>query len=195
MKGFTLGLAMLCLPLAAAASPDTYEFDPYHTYVHFAVDHLGMSTMWGRFDKVSGRFTLDAQNKKGSVELAVETGSISTGDNERGSRARSRDEHLRNADFFNVTEFPRMTYKSTEVKFNGDALATIEGQLTLLGVTRPLTLTVDRWKCGAHPFRKTAMCGGNAQGVLRRSEFGMKYGLPGVGDEVRLFVGVEGYKQ
>jgi len=195
MKGLALGLAILCLPLGAAASQAIYEFDRYHTYVHFAVDHLGMSTMWGRFDMVSGRFTLDTQAKRGGVELKVEAASINTGDNERGSRARSRDEHLRNADFFNVLEFPQMTYKSSAVKFSGDAPATVEGQLTLLGVTRPLTLTIERWNCGPHPFSKKEMCGGNASGSIRRSEFGMKYALPAVGDEVRLLVEFEGYKQ
>lgn len=195
MKALTLGLAMLAMPLGAAASSGTYELDRYHTYVHFAVDHLGMSTMWGRFDMVSGKFSLDTQARRGGVELKVETASLNTGDNERGSRARSRDEHLRNADFFNVLEFPQMIYKSGVVKFSGDTPATVEGQLTLLGVTKPLNLTIDRWKCGPHPFNKREMCGGNASGSIRRSDFGMTYALPAVSDEVKVFVEFEGYKQ
>ncbi|HSH06468.1 MAG TPA: YceI family protein, partial [Burkholderiales bacterium] len=173
----------------------TYVFDPYHTYPHFAVDHLGVSTMWGRFDTSSGTFTLDTAAKIGSVELVVETASISTGDNVKGARSRARDEHLRAADFFNVAEFPQMTYKSTAVKFNGDTPAAVEGQLTLLGVSKPLTLNIERWVCKPHPFKKKPMCGGNASGRFKRTDFGMKYGVPAVGDEIKLFIEFEAYKQ
>lgn len=190
-----LGALATALPLAAMAAPETYVLDPYHTYPHFAVDHLGVSTLWGRFDKSSGTFTLDPAAKSGSVELIVETASIDTGDDDKGARKRARDEHLRAADFFNVAEFPRMTFKSTAVKFNGDALAEVEGQLTLLGVSKPLTLKIDRWVCKPHPFSKKPMCGGNASGSFKRTDFGMKYGVPAVGDEIRLFVEFEGYRQ
>ncbi len=182
------------LPLAAAAAPESYTLDPYHTYPHFSADHFGVSTMWGRFDRSSGKFTIDRAAKTASLELVVETASLSTGDNDKGSRPRSRDEHLRSPDFFNVAEFPRMTYKSTAVKFNGDAPAEVEGQLTLLGVTKPLTLRLERWNCREHPFNKKWMCGGNATGTLKRSDFGMKYALPAVGDEIRLYMEFEGFR-
>lgn len=183
------------LPLVAAAAPETYELDPTHTYPHFAVDHLGVSTMWGRFDKSSGKFVIDRAAKTGSVEIVVETGSINTGDYEKGSRPRSRDEHLRNADFFNVAEFPRMTFKSTAVKFSGDAPSELQGELTLLGASKPLSLKIERWVCKDHPFSKKPMCGGNASGAIKRSEFGMKYGIPAVGDELKLYIEFEGYRQ
>ncbi len=183
------------LPLVAAAAPEAYELDPTHTYPHFSVDHLGVSTMWGRFDKSSGRFVIDRAAKTGSVEIVVETASINTGDYEKGNRPRSRDEHLRNADFFNVAEFPRMTFKSTAVKFSGDAPSEIQGELTLLGATKPLTLKVERWVCKDHPFSKKPMCGGNASGAIKRSDFGMKYGIPAVGDELKLYIEFEGYRQ
>jgi len=191
MTRVALGSLALALPLAAAAVPETYTLDPYHTYPHFAVDHLGVSTMWGRFDRSSGKFTLDRAAKSGSLELFVETASISTGDNDKGSRTRARDEHLRGADFFNVAEFPRMTYKADRVKFNGEAVAEVSGQLTLLGVTRPLTLKMERWVCKDHPRYKKPMCGGNASGTLKRSDFGMKYGIGGISDEIQLYVGFE----
>lgn len=194
-KHALMSALLLAAPLAATAAPETYVFDPYHTYPHFAVDHLGVSTMWGRFDKSSGKFTLDRAAKTGSLELVVETASISTGDNDKGSRPRARDEHLRAADFFNVAEFPQMTYKSTTVKFNGDAPAEVEGQLTLLGVSKPVSLKIDRWVCKDHPMRKKPMCGGNASGSFKRTDFGMKYGVPAVGDEIKLFVEFEAYKQ
>jgi polyisoprenoid-binding protein YceI len=194
MSKLAAAVLIAALPLAAAAAPETYTLDPYHTYAHFEVNHLGFSNMRGRFDKSSGKFTLDKAAKTGSLDLAVETASITTGDNDKGARPRARDEHLRSPDFFNVVEFPRMTFKTTAVKFNGDNPATIEGNLTLLGVTKPLSLHVENWKCGANPMSKKEMCGGNASGTLKRSDFGMKYGLPAVGDDLKLFMEFEGYK-
>ena len=123
------------------------------------------------------------------------TASVDTGDSERGSRPRTRDEHLRTADFFNVAEFPRMTFKSSGVKFAGDNPAEIAGNLTLMGVTKPVSMKVERWVCKDHPMNKKPICGGNATGTLKRSEFGMKYGLPGgVGDELKLNIEFEGFK-
>ena len=182
------------LPLASVAAPETYTFDPYHTFVNFTVDHLGFSTMHGRFNKSAGKMTVDHAAKTGSLEITVETASVDTADSDKGSRPRSRDEHLRQADFFNSAEFPRMTYKSTGVKFSGDNPTELDGQATLLGVTKPVTLKVDRWKCGANPMSKKAMCGGNASGSIKRSDFGMKFGIPALGDEVKLMVEFEAYK-
>jgi polyisoprenoid-binding protein YceI len=145
MKKKVIGTLVLALPLAVLAAPESYTMDPYHTYAHFEVDHNGVSNVRGRFDKSSGKFTIDRAAKTGSVELTVETVSVSTGDNDKGARPRARDEHLRTADFFNVAEFPRMTFKSTGVKFSGDNPAKITGSLTLVGVSKPLALHVDRW--------------------------------------------------
>jgi len=194
MKRITFGALALALPLAAFAAPENYTLDPYHTYPHFAVEHLGVSMLWGRFNKTSGKFTLDRAAKKASLELTVETASVSTGDADKGSRARSLDEHLRNADFFNAAEFPRMTFRGADVKFSGDQPTEMTGELTLLGVTKPLTLKVERWVCKDNPFNKKPMCGGNASGVLKRTDFGMKFLVPAVSDEVRLYVEFEGYK-
>ena len=195
MKKMLLAAVSMLLPLAASAAPETYPLDPYHTYPHFAVDHLGVSTMWGRFDKTAGSFVIDRAARTASVEIVVETASLSTGDTEKGNRPRTRDEHLRSADFFNVSEFPRMTFKSTAVKFNGDGPSEIRGQLTLLGATKPLTLTIDRWVCKDHPYARKHMCGGNASGRIKRSDFGMKFGIPAIGDEVKLFLEFEGYRE
>ena len=194
LKRFTVALS-LSLPLAVIAAPESYTLDPYHTYPYFEVDHLGVSTMRGMFRKSSGKFTIDRAAKTGSVELAVETASIDTGDNEKGGRSNSRDEHLRTADFFNAAEFPRMTFKSTGVKFAGDNPVGIAGNLTLLGVSKPLMLRIDRWVCKDNPMSKKPMCGGNASASLKRSDFGMKYGLPNlIGDELKLYFEFEGYK-
>jgi len=190
-----LAAVALALPLAAAAAPETYKLDEHHTFPNFMINHLGYSTVFGRFNKSSGSFTVDFQAKSGSVEMNIDAASIDTGDHERNGLPRTRDEHLRTADFFNVAEFPRITFKSNGVKFNGDAVSEIDGQITMLGVSKPLTLKLEHWKCGPHPFTKKLMCGGNAVGALKRSEFGVKYGVPAISDEVKLNISFEAYKQ
>jgi polyisoprenoid-binding protein YceI len=194
----TAGVLAAGLACTAAAEPENYVIDPTHTVPYFDVDHLGFATMRGRFDRATGKFSLDRAAKTGSVELEIPTATVSTGDNERGGRPRTRDEHLRNADFFNVQEFPSMTFKSTKVVFKGEEPAAIEGNLTLLGVTKPVTLHLERWKCGPdiRTQGKRYQCGGNATGSFKRSEFGMKYGMPAaIGDEVKLWMSFYGFKQ
>jgi polyisoprenoid-binding protein YceI len=194
MKKIVLGALAALLPLAALANPENYTIDPTHSYAYFEVEHLGVSNQRGRFDRTSGKFTLDRVAKSGSVELNIETASVSTGDNVKGSRPRTLDDHLKTADFFNVAEFPRMSFKSTGVKFAGDNPADITGNLTLLGVTKPVTLKVERWVCKDNPMSKKPMCGGNATATIKRTDWGMKYGVPGISDDVRLWFSVEGYK-
>ena len=194
MRKAVIGALALALPLAVSATPESYTIDPTHTFVYWEVDHLGVSMQRGRFDRTTGKLTLDRAAKTGGVDLAVETASLSSGDHQKGSRPRTLDDHLKTADFFNVAEFPRMTFKSTGVKFAGDNPSEIAGQLTLLGVTKPLTLKVERWVCKDNPMNKKPMCGGNASGTVKRTDFGMKYGVSVIGDEIRLWVTVEGYK-
>ena len=187
-------VALVALPIAAFAS-DSYTIDPYHTYPTFAVDHLGVSTMYGRFDKTSGKATLDRAAKAGSIDLTIETASVNTGDSDKGARARSRDEHLRSADFFNTAEFPKMTFKSSKVVFAGDNPSAVEGNLTLLGVTHPVTFNIERFKCNPAAGNSKERCGGVAVGKLKRSDFGMKRSIPAISDEVTLVLAFEGDKQ
>ena len=195
MLRLTVALIAAALPLTALAAPESYTLDPYHSFPHFEVGHIGYTVIRGRFDKSGGKFTLDRAAKTGSLEITVQTATITTGDNERGNRPRSRDEHLRSADFFNVTEFPTLTFKSAGVKFNGDNPAQVAGQLTMLGVSKPLTLQIESWRCGAHPVSKKEMCGGSASASFKRTEFGMKYGVPNITDEIKLWIGFEAYKE
>ena len=188
-------LALATLPFAASAATDSYTFDPLHTSVSFSIDHLGLSVIHGRFSKYSGRFTIDRAARTGSVELNVETASVDTNDNDKGNRPRSRDEHLRSADFFNAVEFPRMTYKSTHVTFAGDAPTVVQGDLTLLGVTKPVAITVERFRCNPATATAKERCGGIVVGKIKRSDFGMKRGIPSIGDEVILAFGFEGDKE
>jgi polyisoprenoid-binding protein YceI len=191
----SLAVAVLAaLPALAFANPENYTLDPTHTYPNFQVEHWGLSMMFGRFDKTVGKFSFDRAAKTGSVELTIDTGSVTTGDNDKGNRPRARDEHLRAADFFNAAEFPKMTFKSTKVTFGGDLPSAVEGNLTLLGVTKPVTLAFERFKCGQNPFNKKDRCGGNAVAKIKRSDFGMKTAIPAVGDEIALNIEFEGDK-
>ena len=187
-------LAVLA-PLSALAAPQTYMIDPTHSYPNFRVNHLGMATLMGQFEKMTGKVVFDQAAKTGSLEVKIPTATVSTGDGKRADGARSRDDHLRAADFFNSAEFPEMTYKSTKFNFNGDNLESIEGTLTLLGVSKPVKLTVASFKCGPHPFTKKPMCGADVEGAIKRTDFGMKFGVPAISDEVKLMIGVEAYPE
>ncbi|MCC6193022.1 MAG: polyisoprenoid-binding protein [Burkholderiales bacterium] len=189
-----LALLLVLASSAAVAAPESYTIDPYHTFPNFTVDHQGIATLHGRFDKSSGKIMLDKAGKSASVDLVIEAASITTGDHDRGSRPRTRDEHLRSADFFNVAEFPRITFKSTNVAFAGDNPSKFEGNLTLLGVTKPVTLDVVRFKCNPPAGAGKERCGGNATGSIKRSDFGMKYAIPGIQDEIKLDIMVEALK-
>lgn len=176
--------AAFALPAAAA---DSYTIDASHTYPGFEINHLGFSTMRGTFDATSGSVTLDPAAKDGSIEITIDTASIDTGH-------AKRDEHLKGEEFFNVARFPSMIYKAAKLRFKGDKLAGADGELTLLGVTRPVPLTVTSFNCGPHPMNKKQVCGANATATIKRSEFGMKTYVPAVGDEVRISIEVEAVK-
>lgn len=180
------GLLLASLPFAAHAV-DSFTMDPLHTYARFSVNHLGFSTMQGRFDKSGGKVILNRAAKSGSVDVTIEAASLTTGYDKR-------DAHLRSPDFFNVAEFPTLTYKSSAVKFKGDTPVSVEGNLTLLGVTKPVTLTILSFKCANHPMNKKELCGADASAQIKRSDFGMKFGLPNVGDDIKLVLEVEAYK-
>lgn len=197
MKRLVVALSVAGLPFMAVAQTENYVIDPFHTVPYFEVDHLGFATIRGMFSKTSGKFTIDHAGKSGSLEAVIPTATVNTGDPDREGRPRTRDEHLRTPDFFNSAEFPTMTFKSTAVKFAGDNPETIEGNLTLLGVTKPVSLKVERWRCGPDPRTqgKRYQCGGNASGSFKRSDFGMKFGVPSVGDEVRLWMSFYGFRQ
>lgn len=176
--------SLFALPVVAA---DTYTNDPAHTYPSFEVSHLGFSTMRGRFNKTAAKITLDKAAKTGAVEATIDATSVDTG-------WPKRDEHLRSGDFFNVEKFPTFTFKSDSFKFDGDKVVTVPGQLTLLGVTKPVTLQIANFKCAPHPMLKRENCGAEVSTTIKRSDFGMSYGLPAVGDDIKIAVEVEALK-
>jgi polyisoprenoid-binding protein YceI len=188
MKRLTLlaATALLLASTPSVAASEQFEFDKAHTQIIFAVNHLGFSNSHGKFLDFDGGFTLDEDKpEKSSVNVTIKTASIDMDD-------QKWDDHLKNEDFFNVEKFPDMTFKSTKVELTGDKTAKVTGDLTLLGVTKPVTLDVTLNKTGVHPYSKKYVAGFSATGTLNRSEFGMTYGLPGVGDEVKLIIEVEG---
>lgn len=174
----------LALPAVAA---DSYTADPAHTYPNFEVGHLGFSTSRGVFEKTTGKITLDTAAKAGTVDITIDTASLHTG-------WAKRDEHLKSEEFFNVAKFPTMTYKSSRLEFDGDKLTGVEGDLTLLGVTKPVSLAVTDFKCGAHPINKKAMCGANASATIKRSDFGLSAYIPAIPDDVKLEIQIEATK-
>ena len=184
-------LALLSIACAVATpavgATETYTIDPKHTLPSFEINHLGFSTQRGRFNATSGKITLDREAKRGTVLVTIETASVDTG-------VAKLEEHLRGEDFFNVAKFPAMTFKSSTLKFSGDVPVAAEGELTLLGVTKPVTLAITAFKCGQHPIAKKEACGADATTTIRRSDFGMSYALPAVGDEVKLVINVEAFK-
>lgn len=189
---FCAGIALL--PALAQAAPESYTLDPAHTLPNFSVSHFGMSTVYGQFSNATGKVSLDRAARAGSLEVKIPTATIATGDSKRTDGTRSRDEHLRSADFFNSAEFPAMTFKSTKFNFAGDKIENVEGNLTLLGVAKAIKLTATSFNCGPNPFTKKEMCGADLTGSLKRSDFGMKYGIPAIGDEIKLFIAVEAYR-
>lgn len=171
------------------AQADTYVFDVPHTQLIFYVDHIGFSKSEGQFEKFSGSFEFDPDNvAASSVNLTVETNSIDMGYGKW-------DDHMKNADFFDVEKHPTMTFVSTEVTSADGKTGTLTGDLTILGVTQPVTLQVTFNKAGIHPFNKKYVAGFSASGSFKRSAFGMNYGIPAIGDEVELRIEVEGMRQ
>ena len=172
---------------ASALAADSYSIDPPHTFPRFEINHFGFSTHRGQFNRTAGKLVLDRAARTGSVEITVQTASIGTGDPKLEAE-------LRGDKFFDVEKFPTMTFRSKSLKFSGDVPASAEGELTLLGVTRPLTLAITQVRCGIHPYAKKEDCGAEVSGTLRRSDFGMKAFIPLVSDEVTLHIQVEAWK-
>lgn len=187
LKRNALVLLLAALPVSAFAAGASYTVDPLHTFPHFTVNHLGFSTMHGRFNKTSGKITLDTAAKSGSVDIAIESASVDTG-------YFKRDDHLKSPDFFNAAEFPAITYKSNKIVFKDDKPVSVDGELTLLGVTKPVKLTLTEFNCGNNPMNKKYECGAGATAEFKRSDFGMKAYLPGVGDDIKLVFEIEAYK-
>jgi polyisoprenoid-binding protein YceI len=184
----TLAL-MLAIVAGRAAAEDTYTIDPVHSQPTFEARHIGFSQQRGSFGKSTGKITLDPAAKKGTVEVLIDATSIKTYD----SRL---DETMKSDKFFNVANYPTLTFKGSNMVFDGDRVVQVDGDLTILGVTRPVSLKVANFLCGANPMNKKPMCGAEASATIKRSEWGMTYGIPqAVSDEIKLTIPIEAYKE
>jgi len=186
---FTAGMFVLGAASPAKAEVETYDFDKAHTQILFFVDHLGFSKSQGEFHTYDGNIKFDQENpENSSVEVVIQTDSIDMDD-------QKWDDHMKNEDFFNVTEYPTMMFKSTGIEVTGENAGKITGDLTLLGVTKPVTLDVTFNKAGKHPFNDKYVAGFSGNTLIKRSEWGMEYGLPMIGNDVHVRLEVEAVRQ
>ena len=173
----------LALATAAFAAPSTYTSDAHHTYVRFSYSHMGFTTQESRFNSVKATVTYDPAAKSGSVDVLVDTKSVDTGSD-------LFNEHIQGPDYLDTAQFATATFKSTSVKFDGDKPVSIEGNLTVKGVTKPVKLTVTSFKHAPNMMKKDAI-GADATGTIKRSDFNMAKAVPMVGDEVTLEIVIE----
>lgn len=182
-----LALAVSACALPAAAAPVTYALDTDHTHVAFEFPHMGISTWRGLLGKGTGTAVLDREGRTGTVEVTFDTGNLEFAHKEMH-------EHAVSDKWFNVAKFPTATYKGT-IKFKGANPASVDGELTLMGVTKPVKLKLNSFKCIDHPYYKREACGADAEGELHRGEFGLTKGADGEMGKVKLRIQVEGLKQ
>ena len=185
----TLLLASLALAAAGAAQAQNYSADPTHTFVSFEVKHNATSTLRGRFDKKEGNVSVDRAAKTGKAEFTIDMSSVSTG-------VPALDTHLKGKDFFNAAENPTAKFVSDKFTYDGAKVTAVAGSLTMAGKTLPVTLTATNFNCYDNAMLKREVCGGDFETTIKRSDFGVSYGLNfGIPDNVRLLVQVEAVKQ
>ena len=188
MKKLVTLLIAASFASVAYAAPETYNIEPSHSLPRFEYSHLGYSQQLSRFDTISGTITLDRAAKSGSVDVTIDAKSVNTGSTLFNG-------HIQGEDFFDTAKFPSITFKSTAVKFDADKVASVEGNLTIKGITKPVTLTVNSFLCMPHPMLKKDACGVTATTKVKRTDFNMGKYVPQVGDDVTITIPVEAIKE
>ena len=186
-----LTAALILAAVAAApalAAPETFVVDSNHSFPSFSYNHLGYSIQMSRFDKATGTVTLDKAAKTAAVDIVIDTKSVNTG-------SAAFNEHIQGEDFLDTAKHPTATFKSTKVVVEGDKPVSIDGNLTLKGVTRPVTLKVNGFHAMPHPMLKKDAIGANARTKVKRTDFNMGKNVPYVGDEVTIDIALEAVKQ
>jgi polyisoprenoid-binding protein YceI len=187
MKPFALVVALVSAFVVSANAADTFKIDSVHSFVLFSVQHLSIANTYGRFNDISGTVVFDKDNpSKSSVELSVPIESLDTHNS-------IRDRSLKSPDFFDAKKFPTMTFKSTQVEGSGDTLQ-VSGDLTIRGVTKPLTVDFKKGGEGKGVFGEMRG-GGETRFTIKRSDFGMNFQQGAVGDEVTIILSLEGVKK
>ena len=190
MKLKHLSIALLASAFAGSAfAADTYAIDPSHTYPSFEADHFGGLSVWrGKFNKTEGSIVVDRAAKTGSVDITIDATTIDFGNDKLN-------EHAKKAEMFDTAKFPTAAYKGKLV-FKGDVPASVNGELTLHGMTKPVNLTINKFKCAINPMNKKEVCGADASAIFKRSDFGINYGDSyGFNMDVKLAIQVEAIKQ
>jgi polyisoprenoid-binding protein YceI len=174
----------------AMAAETTYQLDPSHTYPSFEADHFGGVSIWrGKFNKSSGTVTIDREARSGTLEATIDMTSVDIGNG-------TLDTELKSPKFFDATQFPIAVYKGTSMKFNGDVPVAVIGELTLHGVTKPLNLTIESFKCFQNPMLKREVCGTESTATFDRSDFGLDMGRTyGFKMQTVLHIQAEGIRQ
>ncbi len=186
LAALVIGFAAIA-PASPTLAAETFKIDKPHAFVLYKIAHFGWSNNFGRFNDVSGSFTVDEANPGNSkVEVVIKADSVDSGHE-------ARDKHLKSADFFNAKEFPEIKFVSTKIEKTGDRTGKMTGNLTLLGVTKPVTFDFVWNKKTPHFRNKNQIHTGFSAVVnLKRSDWGMKKFLPAIGDDVTLFLEIEG---
>ncbi len=187
MKPILLAAA-LAASCSAHAAGEVYQIEGKHTHPTFEISHLGFSTTRGGFTDTRGTVALDRAAKTGTVDITIDAASLQTA-------VPKLDEHLKSEEFFDIARYPTIRFQSDQLRFDGERLAEVRGELTMHGVTRPVTLTVTHFVCKDHPVRKTPHCGADAQATIRRSDWGISAFSPAIGEDVTLKIQVEAAKQ
>jgi len=175
---------LIALAGSAVAAPVTYNVDGSHTFPRFSYSHFGLSTQLSSFKNTSGKVVFDAEARTGSVDITIDMKSVNTGFEDFNG-------HIQGEDFLDTAKFPTASFKSTKVVFEGDKPKSIDGQLTIKGVTRPVTLTVTSFQAMPHPMVKKPALGANAFTTIKRLEFNAGKYAPYVGDDVRIDIAIE----
>ncbi|QWD22877.1 YceI family protein [Polynucleobacter paneuropaeus] len=188
MKFFYINALLLALVTSSAQAAETYITDPEHTFVSFSYKHLAYSIQTSRFDKVNGTITVNDAMDGGTMDIAIETGSVSTGSD-------TFNKLLRSEDYFSSEKFPIAKFTSDKLTFNNQAITSISGELTIKGITKPMDIEVSNFACSRNFITLKYMCGANASAKLSRSEFDLGKYVPFVGDEISLNIVVEASRE
>jgi len=185
----SVALLAIAASATASAASETYTIDPNHTHPSFEVDHFGgLSTWRGIFKTSSGTVTLDRAASTGKVSVTVDTASIDLAHDKLN-------QHVSSPEMLDVAKYPTATYEGTLGGFKNGAPTTVNGNLTLHGVTKPVNLTIDSFKCMQNPMTKKQVCGADAKGTFSRADFGVDYGAQyGFKQDVALRIQVEAIK-
>ena len=184
LKPLATATLLAILAGSSLAAPVTYEVDGSHSFPRFSYSHFGLSTQLSSFSRTSGQVVFDAQARSGSVDIPIDTTSVNTGFADFNG-------HIQAEDFLDTARHPQATFKSTRVVFEGDKPRSIDGVLTIKGVSRPVTLNVTSFLAMPHPMLKKPALGANAHTTIKRSEFNAGKFAPYVGDEVRIDIAIE----